>query len=354
MNVLILGAGNIGKAIAYLLQSVGDYTVFLADQNKVDVSEKKIKKIQCDLSNDATFDSLVKENKFEAVISCLPYYCNVRIAKKAKQYQLHYVDLTEDVATTKIIAEISQNADTVFIPHCGISPGYINIIAFDLMKQFDQLETVCLRAGALPQHSNNALHYALTWSTDGLINEYGNPCEAIVNGQYVLMNPLENIEAVFVDGVLYEAFNTSGGVGTLWETCRTKVKNMNYKTLRYPGHCEKIKFLMNDLHLNQHREMLKTIIEESIPKNNQDKVVIYISVSGNINNQFIEKNYTKTFLPFTINSHQLTAIQMSTASSVCAVVDMILTKKCFFKGFVKQEQFALSDFLNNRFGKYYA
>ncbi len=354
MKVLILGAGHIGITIAHLLQSVNDYQIVLADQSASNQIDGAIQKIKCDINDDASFNHLLKTHSFDAIISCLPYNCNVVIAKKAREFNLHYFDLTEDVKTTEAIEKIAADAKTVFIPQCGLAPGFINIVAKHLMQQYDQLESVFLRAGALPQNSNNALHYALTWSTDGLINEYGNPCEAIVNGKYVLVKPLEDIEEIVLDGVVYEAFNTSGGLNSLWKSCSGKLNHMNYKTLRYPGHCEKIKFLMNDLKLNNHRDMLKSIFEETIPTTHQDMVVVYVSVIGNKNNHLDERNYTRRFYPATINNVPFTAIQLSTASSVCAIVDMVLTQQYVNHGFITQEQFQFHDFIKNRFGKYYA
>ena len=121
------------------------------------------------------------------------------------------------------------------------------------IKHFDELRSVKLRVGALPQHPNNVLKYSLTWSTEGLINEYGNPCEAIVDGQLVEAAPLEGLEEIEIDGTLYEAFNTSGGLGSLGETYGTARDSMNYKTMRYPGHCAQMRLLMNDLKLNHDR-----------------------------------------------------------------------------------------------------
>lgn len=354
MNVLILGAGNIGTAIAHLFQSVSDYHIVLADRLLKNSKDKKIETINCDINNTESLDHLLKAHAFDAIISSLPYFCNVSIAEKARKHNVHYFDLTENVATTEAITKIAADAKTVFIPQCGLAPGFINIAAHDLMQRYDELESVFLRAGALPQNSSNALHYALTWSTDGLINQYGNPCEAIVDGKYTLIKPLENREEIELDGVVYEAFNTSGGLSTLWKSYIGKVKNMNYKTLRYPGHCEKIKFLMNDLDLNKHRDVLKTIFEETIPTTQQDVVVVHISVVGKINNKLIESNFTKKLYPETIDNKLLTAIQAATASGVCAIVDMILTKQYSYHGFVTQEQFRFQDVIKNRFGKYYA
>lgn len=354
MKILILGAGNIGTAIAHLLQSASDYQIVLADQLLSNKTDKKIEYITCDIRDADTLDHIFDAHQFDAIISSLPYYCNVAIAQKAKKHHLHYFDLTEDVKTTAEIAVIAADADTAFISQCGIAPGFINIVAFDLMRHYDHVDEVKLRAGALPQNSSNALHYALTWSTDGLINEYGNPCEALVDGKQCIVNPLENLEEIVLDGVVYEAFNTSGGVGSLSKSCVGRVNNLNYKTLRYPGHCEKVKFLMTDLNLNHHRDILKNMFEETIPKTQQDVVIIYVSATGKKNNKLIENSYTKKIYPVTVNNQLLTAIQLSTASSVCALVDMVLTKKYSLSGFVMQEKFSYQDFIENRFGKYYA
>src|SRR3990167_4562092 len=249
MEILIIGAGNIGTAIAHLLQNHADYKVVLADRIFSHALDKKIKTETCDVNDDAAFTALLKSHSFSAVISSLPYHANVMIAKKAREY--------------------------------------------NLMQGYDEIDSVLLRVGALPQFPNNALQYALTWSTDGLINEYGNPCEAIVDGQYTIVEPLDHLENIIIDGVAYEAFNTSGGLSTMWKSCIGKVKNLNYKTLRYPGHCEKIKFLMNDLKLNKHRDILKTIFEDAIPKTQQDVVVVYVSLIGKKNNKISEVSYAK-------------------------------------------------------------
>lgn len=354
MKILILGAGKIGTAIAHLLQSVNDYHIVLVDQTLVTSSDDKFDKVKCDIQDEASFTDLLNSYGFDAIISCLPFYLNIAIAKKAREYDLHYFDLTEDVKTTEAIEKIAKDASTVFIPQCGLAPGFVNIAAYSLMQDYNEVETVLLRAGALPQHSSNSLHYALTWSIDGLINEYGNPCETISDGKYALVQPLENIEQVILDGVIYEAFNTSGGLNSLWKSCLGKVRTMNYKTLRYPGHCEKIKFLMNDLSLNNRRDQLKSILENAIPITYQDVVIVYITVIGKKNNRLLERNYTRKFYPKIINDHLFTAIQISTASSICAIVDMILTKKYHYQGFVTQTQFSLQDFIENRFGQYYA
>lgn len=354
----VIGAGKIGQAVAWMLTSVPDYDVILMDQyfseKDIHQSEKAIINIRCDIRDTRVCDELLSKHAIDALISCLPYFCNVAIAQLAKEKNIHYFDVTEDITTTEKIKSIAKHASTAFVPQCGIAPGLINIMANTLTSSFDTLESIQLRAGALPRYSHNALHYALTWSTDGLINEYGNACDAISEGKAIIEKPLEGLETVILDGVIYEAFNTSGGLGSLWKKYIGLVNTMNYKTLRYPGHCEKIKILMNDLQLNKNRDILKKILETTLPTTDQDVVIAYVSVTGYQNKQLVEKSIVQKCYPILLNDHACTAIQCATASGVCAVLDLILSNPNGVRGFVHQEQFSYSTIIHNRFGRYYA
>ncbi len=182
-----------------------------------------------------------------AVLSAAPYHLTYKVAEAARAAGAHYLDLTEDVASTRKVKALAADAPIAFIPQCGLAPGFISIVAADLASHFDDLHDVRLRVGALPKYPSNALNYNLTWSTDGVINEYCEPCEAIVDGLPRQTRALEENEAFSLDGVTYEAFNTSGGLGTLCETLAGKVRNLNYRTIRYPGHAAIMKALLNDL-----------------------------------------------------------------------------------------------------------
>lgn len=359
-HILVIGAGKIGSLITFLLTQSNHYTVYLADvlEDNPHVSRlgslPNYKYVTLDARKPESISEFLKKNKVDAIISSLPYYCNIPIAKVAAEHHLHYFDLTEDVQTTKAVEELSRKSKSAFVPQCGLAPGFISIIANDLMRHFPQLDTVKMRVGALPTNISNALQYSLTWSTDGLINEYGNPCNAVENGVEVELQPLEGLEEIKVDGLTYEAFNTSGGIGSLAHTYLGKVRHLSYKTIRYPGHCAKIKFLMNDLKLNHDRDTLKKIFEHALPKTFQDVVVVYVSVTGLQDNQFIEENYVKKFYPKTIGGLRWSAIQMTTASGICSAVDMVLENPGQYHGIVRQEQFSLEKFINNRFGSYYA
>lgn len=359
-KVLVAGAGKIGSLIATLLSQSGDYEVFLVDSknqsfNLKDQSAKKhpIETHELDVMDPQKFAAFIKMHVFTALISCLPYPCNTAVATLAKEQQLHYFDLTEDTQVSATIAQLALNAKTAFVPQCGVAPGFISIVANDLMKTFESIESVSLRVGALPKHSNNALKYALTWSPDGLINEYANPCDALINGKLGKLQPLDDLESIEIDGLHYEAFNTSGGLGTLAATYEGKVNTLNYKTIRYPGHCEKMRFLMIDLELRKAKDVLKNILINALPQSAEDVVIIYVAVKGKQNGEWVERNYMKKFYPKVIEGKTWSAIQTTTASSACVVIDSVLQSPSLYQGLIKQESFELSAFVQNRFGKHF-
>jgi saccharopine dehydrogenase-like NADP-dependent oxidoreductase len=359
-TVLILGSGKVGSLIGTLLAESGNYRVHMAD-SRPEETERLVRELSLanlsatslDASDRGQLQRFVASTRPDAVVSALPYYCNPVVAEVAAENGLHYFDLTEDVEVTRSIQKTSAGADTAFIPQCGLAPGFISIVANHYMKHFEGLDTVKLRVGALPVNPSNVLKYSLTWSTDGLINEYGNICYGIENGKEVPLLPLEGYETIEVDGLLYEAFNTSGGIGTLADTYNGRVRTMNYKTLRYPGHCEKIHLLMNDLKLNEDRGTLKRILENAIPKTLQDVVLIYVSVTGTQKGELFEENYVKKIYPQKIAARLWAAIQVTTATGLCAVLDMVLSDAGRYKGFITQETFTLDSFLGNRFGACY-
>ena len=359
-NVMIMGAGKMGSLIACLLADSREYQVHLADMDfsgadaiRLLHAMPDIKTVALDVKDQSTIHDYIQKHNIIAVISSLPYFLNTYVAQAAKAAMAHYFDLTEDTAITAVVKAIAADAKTAFVPQCGLAPGFISMVAHGLMEEFDECHHARLRVGALPQRASNALHYSLTWSTDGIINEYGNLCHAIEAGHPVVLAPLEGLETIQIDGCQYEAFNTSGGLGSLAELYTGKIRRLDYKTIRYPGHCEKMRFLMNDLNLNHDRETLKQILERAIPKTYQDMVLIYVAVEGIKHGELLEKSYFKKIYPKTIRGMEWSAIQVSTSAGICAVVDLVLARESEYHGLVLQENFRLTDVLDNRFGRYY-
>lgn len=353
-RILLLGAGKIGAAIAELLSGSGDYDVLVADReedllnafHRVDIGRAVV-----DVEDAAALAPLMKER--DTVVSALPFYLNVTVAKLARDSGLHYFDLTEDVETTRAVKEIAAGAKTAFMPQCGLAPGFISVAAYDLTRKFELLESVRMRVGALPQFPANALNYNLTWSTDGLINEYCNSCEAIHNGKKIEALALQGIEQFSLDGITYEAFNTSGGLGTLCETLDGKVRELNYKTVRYPGHCDYMKMLVNDLKLGERRRLFRDVLEAAIPVTLQDVVLVFATVTGAREGRLTQESYANKIYSQDINGKRWSAIQITTAAGICTAVDLMRDGKLPTTGFVRQEDISLPDFLANRFGRYY-
>ncbi|MDR7224743.1 saccharopine dehydrogenase family protein [Aminobacter aminovorans] len=355
-QIVVVGAGKIGSTIADMLAETGDYKVTVVDRSQAALDSLEtgnaVETLKVEISEAGALDAVLA-GKF-AVLSAAPFHLTTRIAEAAAKAGVHYLDLTEDVASTRIVKELATTAKSAFIPQCGLAPGFISIVANDLAKRFDSLESVRMRVGALPQYPSNALNYNLTWSTDGVINEYCEPCEAIVEGSLVEVPPLEEREEFSLDGITYEAFNTSGGLGTLCETYKGKVRTLNYRTIRYPGHAAIMKALLNDLGLRHRREVLKDILENSLPATMQDVVVIFVTVSGRKGGRLLQESYANKIYSRQMGKMVRSAIQITTASGICAVLDMLANGALPQQGFIRQEDIALDAFLANRFGHNYA
>jgi saccharopine dehydrogenase-like NADP-dependent oxidoreductase len=355
-DVAVVGAGKIGATIADLLGGSGDYRVVVADRSDVQLAGiRKSATVSTQTIDIADADALNRllAGRF-AVLSAAPYDLTTRIAEAAAPLGVHYLDLTEDVASTKRVKELAVDAKAALIPQCGLAPGFISIVAADLARDFDTLDSLKLRVGALPQYPSNALGYNLTWSTDGIINEYCEPCEAIANGEHVLVPALEEREEFSLDGVTYEAFNTSGGLGTLCETLAGKVRTLNYRTIRYPGHCALMKVLLQDLRLADRRNLLKDIFENALPSTLQDVVIVFVTVSGRKGGRLVQETYAHKIYSGLVDGVTRSAIQITTAAGICTVLDLLADGTLPQSGFIRQEDITLQAFLANRFGQVYA
>lgn len=353
-QVAVIGAGKIGGMIASLLQGSGDYQVCVLDQSAGALEALGVPHVTTkalDVSDLAQLTEALTGR--DAVISAAPFFLTPVIAQAAKDAGCHYLDLTEDVRSTAEVERIAQGASRAFAPQCGLAPGFVSIAGYDLAQQFDSLDTLHLRVGALPRFPTNKLKYNLTWSTDGLINEYCNPCLAIENGEMVDVPALAGLQHFTLDGVNYEAFNTSGGLGSLCETLKGKVKSLRYLSIRYPGHRDIMELLLKDLGFINKRELLKEVMEDAIPATRQDRVLIFITATGQKNGRFEQKSFSHVVHDREINGTHWSGIQITTAASICATLDLLLEGTLPQAGFVKQESIRLADFMANRFGQLY-
>ena len=356
-NVLLLGAGTIGRMIATLLSQTGDYIVRVADSDA-----EALRRLNAKLGVETLVVDAAREDQLleamsgqQAVISALTFTLNPGVARAALAAGCSYFDLTEDVETTHTVRKLSALAKPgqIFMPQCGLAPGFVGIAANHLAQKFDSLDSLMLRVGALPEFPTNSLKYNLTWSTDGLINEYCNPCDVIHQGKRQDVWPLEGFEHLSIDGVEYEAFATSGGLGTLCETFEGRVRELNYKTIRYMGHRDRMLFLLDELRLRDRRQLLKEILENAVPRTLQDVVVIFCSATGQRDGQMVQLWDARKVYHQKHGDEVWSAIQITTAAAICAAVDLHVHGQLPSTGFVRQEQVDFDAFLANRFGQHY-
>lgn len=354
MRIALLGAGHIGQTIARLLHDSGDYQVTVVDADAAALRRLGRPGLATVLTDKADPRALAAALRgHDAVVNALPYHLAIAAASAARDAGCHYFDLTEDVAATRAIQALAEGARTAFMPQCGLAPGFIGIVAQHLAQGFDALHDVKMRVGALPAFPTNALKYNLTWSVDGLINEYCHPCEAIHDGQAIELLPLEGLEHFSLDGTEYEAFNTSGGLGTLCTTLAGRVRTLDYKSVRYPGHCALMRVLLEDLQLKHDPATLKAILKKSVPATMQDVVLVFVTVSGLRRGQFMQEVFVRKIFAERGGPEPLSAIQITTAAGVCAVVDLFRAGRLPAQGFIRQEQVELPALLDNRFGRAY-
>jgi saccharopine dehydrogenase-like NADP-dependent oxidoreductase len=347
-NIAVLGLGKVGSLVGTLLTRSG-FSVTGIDANPPAGLHFEVRTE--DIANPGALKSALAGQ--DAVISCLPFHLNVEIARIAHDSAMHYFDLTEDVPTTKAILEMARTAKSVMAPQCGLAPGFIGIVGAHLAGHFEVLRSIELRVGALPQHPRGKLGYALNWSPEGVINEYINDCEVIRNGHPQMVPALEGLEIILVHGLVLEAFTTSGGLGTMCETYFGKVQELNYKTMRYPGHCELMKFLLNELYLRDERDLANKLLRNALPAVDEDVVFVHAAVEGLKGGRLSRDEYVRAYPAMQLDGRSWRAISWTTAASLCAVVEMVAAGSLPERGFIKQEEIPFDKFLATRNGSLY-
>lgn len=347
-SIAVLGLGKVGSLVATLLST--KYDVVGMDQFESD-DQLPFGTEKGDVSDDKIIREFLKDK--DAVVSCLPYFLNIKIAKIAVDLGVHYFDLTEDVPTLHAIQEMAKDSKSVLAPQCGLAPGFIGILGAGLYSQFSEIRSVKLRVGALPLHPMGQLGYSFTWSAEGVINEYLNDAEVIHNGERKMLSSLDDEESINLNGRQYEAFLTSGGLGTMCETLEGKVDTLNYKTIRYPGHRDGMKLLLYDLLLKDDREQAKDILNNALPLVDDDIVLVYAAVEGILDGKLRRKEFSESYRNISINKKDWRAISWTTACSISAVVDLVSEGALKKKGFVKQEEIPFDMFIQSHFGSMY-
>lgn len=333
-RIAVLGRGHIGSYVADTLKADGRYDVQSFDLT-----------LGHDLADAATVQRACAGA--HAVLDTLPYTLNRLVAQTAAAANIAYFNLTEDVANTEFIRGLRSTAP--LIPQCGLAPGMVSILAQHLTEGFESVETIKVRVGALPAQQFNRLGYALTWSPAGLINEYAHPCTVVRDGVLTTVQPLDGAETLMLDGQQLEAAYTSGGIGTLAETWAGRAREVDYKTLRYPGHFDFMRVLRDDLNLAAHKTLAEQWFTSAMPYTREDVVYIGIQVTGHKGGQRLTNTYAQKVKA----TDTITAIQRTTAHGLLAVVDAYLRGVITTPGFVKQEDIPWPAIRDSVFSKVY-
>ncbi|MDI3336796.1 saccharopine dehydrogenase C-terminal domain-containing protein [Defluviimonas aestuarii] len=347
-KVAVLGLGKVGHLAAELLAEAG-FSVTGVDAREVSGCPFPTK--AADLTDKDALAAILKDQ--EAVLSCLPYHLNIGVSTVAHGLGLHYFDLTEDVPTTQHIRELAKTAKGIMAPQCGLAPGFVGIVGAHLADMFGKVRSIRLRVGALPQNPTGLLGYAFNWSPEGVVNEYLNDCEVIEEGVHKTVSAMEWLETIYIDGVKLEAFTTSGGLGTMCETYADKIENLDYKTMRYPGHVELMNFFFHELLMRENRETAGKILTHAKPPVDEDVVYVHVAAEGWVEGQLKRKEFVRAYYPLEIGGKRRTAIAWTTSASVVAVIEMVREGKLPQKGFLKQEEIPLTPYLQTRTGNYY-
>jgi saccharopine dehydrogenase-like NADP-dependent oxidoreductase len=345
-SVAVLGLGGVGELAARLLATTG-FTVTGVD-NRAPDRDLPFRVKTGSAASPAQLRRLLKGQ--DAVLSCLPYQFNRALAELASEMGIFYFDLTEDVPTTRRILELARRSRRLMAPQCGLAPGFVGIVGAHLAEGFEDLRSIKLRVGALPQHPTGLLAYSFNWSPEGVVNEYLNDCEVIEDGVHKWVSPMEWLETVHVNGVALEAFTTSGGLGTMCDTYKGRARNLDYKTMRYPGHARLMNFFFHELLMREDRELAGRILKNAKPPVDEDVVHIHVSAEGVSGGRLSRHEYVRSYYPMRIGAtglgeHRWRAIAWTTASSVCAVIELVSDGALPARGFLRQESIPLDAFL---------
>lgn len=356
MKTLVIGAGMMGSAAAYdLANSPGVASVIVADRDGERAMQVAAaigpKAEPATLDTGVHADVIALMRRVDGVIGATSYTHNVALAKAAIEAKVRFCDLggNMDVVYAQMELDAAARAAGVLIlPNCGLAPGMACVIASGAAKKFSSVEEIHIRVGGLPQKPEPPLNYQIVFSPEGLINEYIEPARVIRDGEIVevgSMTELEWLEFPPPYGKL-EAFQTSGGTSTLPDTFFGKVRELDYKTLRYPGHCEQFKLLI-DLGLTSSepvsadgatvspRRVLNEVLLRNLPADGPDLVFVSLAFTGTLEGQ------TRT-LRYTIIDRQdeqtgLSAMMRTTAFPASIIAQMMARGETTRRGAVPQE-----------------
>lgn len=345
-DVLVCGLGRVGELVARLLHASG-FAVVGADPAVPAGLPFPAKPV--DVRDPTALANMLAG--VDAVVACVPHHLSRGIAEAAAEIGVHYFDLSEDVALSNRVLELAEGSGVALVPNCGLAPGLICIVGAGLAAAVDDVRSIELKVGALPRNPSGLLGYAFNWSPEGVVNEYLNDCEVIRDGKRQTVPSMSDLEQVWIAGTQLEAFTTSGGLGTMCASFEGRVDRLDYKTLRYPGHHQLMRFFFDELHLRRQRELAGSILVAAKPPVDDDIVYLYVAVEGERGGRPVREQVVRVYEPREIDGQRWRAISWTTAASAVAVVELVASGTLPRRGFVRQEDIDLDAFLATPTGR---
>ena len=343
MKILVLGAGRMGHGAVYDLVrqpdvsevTVADAVAERAARVASSVGNGKAKPVHLDVTRHADVVNLMRGH--DAVLSCVVYKLNEQLAKAALEADTNFCDLggNNDVVDAELALDAQAKAKGVnIVPDCGLAPGMVAVLVAHGLQRgpFDEVH---IRVGGLPLDPKPPLDYQLVFSVEGLINEYVERARVVRNGKITHVDSMTEVESLQFPEPFgqMEAFQTSGGTSTLPETYLGKLRELDYKTIRYPGHCEKFKTMI-DLGLcsGEARPMFADLLVRNLPADEPDAVLVRIDFAGGgkkLRYQIIDR-YDE--------ASGLSAMMRTTAFPAAIVALIMARKQVTAKGALPQER----------------
>jgi lysine 6-dehydrogenase len=343
MKIIVLGSGMMGSAMAYDLSEFSDFDeIAIADKNNKTLESSKkflgnrnINYISLDIKNLSKLKKTFKN--FDIAISAIPYIYNYKLAKISVETKTHFLDLggnNDIVEKERSLFEKANRSGVTIIPDCGLAPGLASVITRDVVEQMSSVDFVKIRVGGLPIHPQPPLNYQIVFSPYGLINEYIEDSIILENGNIIKKKSMMDLEKVSFPKPFgeMEAFLTSGGASTLPYTYKDKIKYLDYKTVRYPGHCKHFKHLL-DLGLGN-KEKVKIGNKEIIPRdefvsflfkilpiNEKDVVLLKILSKGKIDDKDVKIDYL--MVDYYDEKNSITAMMRTTSYPTSIIAQLI-------------------------------
>ncbi len=365
MNILIFGAGMMGKAIAYDLSHYSDFdAITIVDRDAkavamIDqfISDPRIKPLNIDVTKTEKIKKILMDHNI--AVSALPYMFNYRLAKISIMTKTHFLDLggNNDIVKKEIaLSKKAENKNVIVIPDCGLAPGLTSVITRDIVEKMEYVDYVKIRVGGLPLYPKPPLNYQIVFSPYGLINEYVEDAIVLDHGRILRKKSLTELETIRFSRPFgkMEAFLTSGGCSTLPYIYKDKIGYLDYKTIRYPGHCEKFKLLV-DLGLTKKEKInikgkpiapmdfLAKILLENLPRNEPDVVLLKVLGEGVLNGEKHKVEYT--MIDYYDEKNKTTAMMRTTGYPTSIIAQMIEKEDIVDRGVLTPEKVVPPDIM---------